>query len=57
MVMTTIVNAVGIILNSLLFYWLKNGITFILILIPILVINLLLLVFYIEETPFDLIIN
>ena len=55
--MTTIVNAVGIILNSLLFYWLKNGITFILILIPILVINLLLLVFYIEETPFDLIIN
>ena len=57
MVMTTIVNAVGIILNSLLFYWLKNDITFILILIPILVINLLLLVFYIEETPFDLIIN
>lgn len=57
LVTTSIVNAIGIVLNGLLFYWLKNSTTFIHILIPILVVDLLMLVFYIEETPFDLIID
>ena len=35
MIMTTIFYSLGVTLNGLIFYWLKNGITFILIIIPL----------------------
>lgn len=57
MIMTTIFYSIGVTLNGLIFYLLKNGFTFIIIIIPLLVVILLFLIFYIEETPYDLIIN
>lgn len=55
--MTSIFFSIGVALNGIIFYYLKNAITFMLIMIPMLGILLLILIFYIEETPFDLITN
>lgn len=54
---TYVFYSLGVTLNGLFFYLLKSWQTYVLILLPIFVIILLFLVFYIEETPFDLIIN
>lgn len=57
MTMNFISFGLGVTLNGLFFYLLKNAITYIIILVPILLVVLSILVLYIEETPFDLIIN
>lgn len=52
-----IAESIGVTLNGLVFYLLKSWETYLIILLPILTVVLLLLIFYIKETPFDLIIN
>ena len=54
---TYVFYSLGVTLNGVFFYWFKNWQTYYLILLPAFVIVLLFLIFYIEETPFDLIIN
>lgn len=57
MIMSTIFYSLGVTLNGLIFYLLKNCITFIILTIPMLALILLILTYYIEETPFDLVTN
>lgn len=55
--LTIVFHGLGVTLNGLIFYLLKNGLIVILILIPILVVLLMFIIFYIQETPYDLVIS
>lgn len=57
LIITNIFYGLGVTLNGLFFYLLKDYQLYLLILVPISLLLLMLLIFYIEETPFDLIIN
>ena len=55
--MVVLFHGLGVALNGLIFYLLKNAITVIFTNIPIYVVILLFVIFYMQETPFDLIIS